>query len=122
MQAQRGRLDLIANLIPVRSGSTTRPALRAAPMASAQLASVLTQLADEQVGPLATVRGLVEHTAHRVTRPPGAASSDTAHRLELIARRLHSIQQDLDTTAAHLLQPRVANVPPAIRHTAHRSP
>ncbi|MFE9725953.1 relaxase/mobilization nuclease [Streptomyces sp. NPDC005794] len=153
VQAQPGRLDLIANLIhidgtwrappadvlrrlthearrieedlhliPVRSGSATRPALRAAPTASAQLASVLTQLADEQAGPLATVRGLVEHTAHRVTRQPGAASSDTAHRLELIARRLHAIQQALDTTAAHLLQPRVANVPLSTRHTAHRSP
>ncbi|WP_435532594.1 hypothetical protein [Streptomyces violaceusniger] len=88
----------------------------------AQLARVLTQLADEQDGPLATVRGLVEHTAHRIARQPGVAGTDTAHRLELIARRLHAIQQDLDTTAGHLLQPQVAAVPPAARHTAHRSP
>jgi hypothetical protein len=153
VQAQPGRLDLIANLIhldgswhapptdilrrlsdearrieqdlhliPVRSGPAARPALRTAPTASAQLASVLTQLADEQAGPLATVRGLVEHTAHRIARQPGAARADTAHRLELIARRLHAIQQDLDTTAAHLVQPPIAAAPPAARHTAHRSP
>ncbi|MHA5052083.1 hypothetical protein [Streptomyces sp. SD15] len=153
VQAQPGRLDLIANpihldgawhappadilrrlsdearridqdlhLISVRTGPAARPAIRPAPTASAQLASVLTQLADEQVGPLATVRGLVEHTAHRIARQPGAAGTDTAHRLELIARRLHAIQQDLDSTAAHLVQPWVAAVPPAARHTAHRSP
>jgi hypothetical protein len=153
VQAQPGRLDLIANLIhldgawhapptdilrrladearrieqdlrliPVHSGPTARPALRTAPTASAQLASVLTQLADEQTGPLAAVRGLVEHTAHRIARQPGAAGTGTAHRLELIARRLHAIQQDLDTTAAHLAQPRAAAAPPAARHTAHRSP
>ncbi|WP_329159933.1 relaxase/mobilization nuclease [Streptomyces sp. NBC_01717] len=153
VQAQSGRLDLIANLIhldgawhapptdilrrlsdearrieqdlhliPVRTGTTARPAIRTAPTASAQLASLLTQLADEQAGPLATVRGLVEHTAHRIARQPGAASTDAAHRLELIARRLHAIQQDLDSTAARLVQPRVAAVPPATRHTAHRSP
>lgn len=153
VQAQPGRLDVIANLIhldgawhtppadilrrlsdearrieqdlrliPVRTSPTAGLSVRPAPTASAQLASVLTQLADEQVGPLATVRGLVEHTAHRIARQPGAAGTDTAHRLELIARRLHAIQQDLDNTAAHLVQPRVAAVPPAARYTAHRSP
>ncbi|MEV4449524.1 hypothetical protein [Streptomyces mirabilis] len=144
VQAQPGRLDLIANLIhldgawhapprdilrrladearrieqdlhliPVRSGPTARAALRTAPTASAQLASVLTQLADEQAGPLATVRGLVEHTAHQIARQLGASGTDTAHRLELIARRLHAMQQDLDTTAAHLVPPRIATVPAA---------
>ncbi|GHG02895.1 hypothetical protein GCM10018777_12370 [Streptomyces albogriseolus] len=153
VQAQPGRLDLIANLIhldgawhappadilrrlsdearhieqdlhliPVRTGPTAGLSIRPAPTASAQLASVLTQLADEQAGPLATVRGLVEHTAHRIARQPGAAGTDTAHRLELIARRLHAIQQDLDSTAAQLVQLRVAAVPPAARRTAHRSP
>ncbi|MEU9387353.1 relaxase/mobilization nuclease, partial [Streptomyces sp. NPDC048279] len=78
--------------------------------------------AEEQAGPLATVRGLVEHAAHRIARQPGAAGTDTAHRLELVARRLHAIQQDLDSIAAHMVQPRVAAVPPAARHTAHRSP
>ncbi|WP_405814377.1 relaxase/mobilization nuclease [Streptomyces sp. NBC_01390] len=153
VQAQPGRLDVIANLIhldgawhtppadilrrlsdearrieqdlrliSVRTGPTAGLSVRPAPTASAQLASVLTQLADEQVGPLATVRGLVEHTAHRIARQPGAAGTDTAHRLELIARRLHAIQQDLDSTAAHLVQPSIAAVPPAARYTAHRSP
>ncbi|MFD5478589.1 relaxase/mobilization nuclease [Streptomyces hawaiiensis] len=153
VQAQPGRLDLIANLIrldgawrtpsadilrrlaeearrieqdlnliPARTGPTTRSAVRTAPTASAQFASVLTQLADEQAGPLATVRGLVEHTAHRIARQPGAACTDTAHRLELIARRLYAIQQDLDTTAAHLVQARVAAAPATARNTAHRSP
>ncbi|MGW5442777.1 hypothetical protein [Streptomyces asiaticus] len=99
-----------------------RSAIPMAPTASAQLACVLTQLADGQAGPLAAVRGLVEHTAHRIARQPGAVGTDTAHRLELVARRLHAIQQELDSTAAHLVQPRVAAVPRAARHTAHRSP
>ncbi|MFC8708870.1 MULTISPECIES: hypothetical protein [unclassified Streptomyces] len=75
------------------------------PAASAPLADVLVRLADEQHGPLAAVRGLVEHSAHWTARRPGAASADTAHRLELIARRLHAVQQDLDATAARLVQP-----------------
>ncbi|MFC7841593.1 relaxase/mobilization nuclease [Streptomyces sp. NPDC057382] len=153
VQAQSGRLDLIANLIhldgawhappadrlrrlaqearrteqdlhliPARSDPPSRPAVRAALMASAQLATILTQLADEQAGPLAAVRGLVEHTSHRIARQPGAASTDTAHRLELIARRLYAIQQDLDTTANRLAQPRAVPAPDAVRHNAHRSP
>ncbi|MFF5273818.1 relaxase/mobilization nuclease [Streptomyces sp. NPDC000133] len=153
VQAQPGRLDLIANqihldgawhasptdilrrlsdesrrierdlnLFRVHTRPTTRPAIRTAATASTQLASVLTQLADEQAGPLATVRGLVEHTAYRVARQPGTAGTETAHRLELIARRLHAIQQDLDTTAAHMVQPRIAAAPPTARRTTHRSP
>ncbi|WP_055469717.1 hypothetical protein [Streptomyces ardesiacus] len=113
-QARRIEQDL--GLIPARP--TTQPT---APTASGQLASVLTQLADEQTGPLATVRGLVEHTAYRIARQPGAAGTDTAHRLELIARRLHAIQQDLDATAAHLVQSRAVAAPAAARRTAHRS-
>ncbi|WP_342789588.1 hypothetical protein [Streptomyces hawaiiensis] len=65
---------------------------------------------------------MVEHTAHRIARQPGAAGTDTAHRLELIARRLYAIQEDLDTTAAHLVQARVAAAPATARNTAHRSP
>lgn len=153
VQAQPGRLDLIANLIhldgawhtppadklrrlaqearrieqdlhliPVRSDPPSRPAVRAALTASAQLATILRQLADEQAGPLASVRGLVEHTSHRIARQPGAAGTDTAHRLELIARRLYAIQQDLDTTANRLVQPRAVPAPDAVRHNAHRSP
>ncbi|KUM99911.1 hypothetical protein AQI95_35940 [Streptomyces yokosukanensis] len=135
------------------------------PTGPAQLAALLTQLADEHSGPLATVRGLIEHTAHRVARQPGTrpaaaraqdrpkqeavmtrshdndhdapdaedyepnppydlpvgvsswgewqgAGPDTAHRLELIARRLHGIQQDLDTTAARM-NPLPRPTPPA---------
>ncbi|MFD4954061.1 relaxase/mobilization nuclease [Streptomyces sp. NPDC058451] len=115
------RIEQDLHLIPVRTGATPRPAIRTVPTAVAQLASILMQLADEQAGPLAAVRGLVEHTAYRIARQPGAAGTDTAHRLELIALRLHAIQQDLDTTAAHLVQPR-ATAPAAVRHTAHRSP
>ncbi|MCX4766026.1 relaxase/mobilization nuclease [Streptomyces sp. NBC_01275] len=153
VQAQPGRLDLIANLIhldgawhappadklrrlaqearrieqdlhliPVRSDPPSRPAVRAALTASAQLATILTQLADEQAGPLAAVRGLVEHTSHRIARQPGAADTDTAHRLELIARRLYAIQQDLATTANRLVQSRAVPAPDAVRHNAHRSP
>ncbi|MFF3976530.1 relaxase/mobilization nuclease [Streptomyces sp. NPDC001828] len=122
LSAEARRIEQDLNLFRVRTETTARPAIRTAPTASAQLASVLTQLADEQAGPLAAVRGLVEHTAHRIARQPGSAGTDTAHRLELIARRLHAIQQDLDTTATHMAQPRVAAVPPAARHTAHRSP
>ncbi|MFD5256841.1 relaxase/mobilization nuclease [Streptomyces bobili] len=119
-EARRIEQDL--HLIPVRTGPAARPSIRTEPTASAQLASVLTQLADEQAGPLATVRGLVEHTAHRIPRQPGAAGTDTAHRLELITRRLHAIQQDLDSTAAQLVQLRVAAVLPAARYTTRRSP
>ncbi|MFI7351993.1 relaxase/mobilization nuclease [Streptomyces sp. NPDC049936] len=107
------------NLIPVRTG---RSAIPAAPTGSAQLARVLTQLAEEQAGPLAAVRSLIEHTAHRLERQPGPAGVEAAHGLELIARRLHAIQQDLDTTAARLVQPRTAALPPPARRSAHRSP
>lgn len=135
VQAQPGRLDLIANLIRLDGAWQPQPAdlpqrladearriehdlrltrvpvapqqsatVRAAPTAAAQFAAVLTQLADEQDGPLAAVRALVEHTAHRIARQPGAERPGTAHRLEWIARRLYGIQQDLDATATTLRQ------------------
>ncbi|MFE5077653.1 relaxase/mobilization nuclease [Streptomyces halstedii] len=120
-EARRIEQDL--HLIsPVRTGPTTRPALRMAPTASAQLASVLTQLADEQAGPLAAVRGLIEHTAHRFARQSEAVGTDTAHRLELLARRLLALQQDLHTTAAQMARARIAAVPPSPPRSAHRSP
>ncbi|MGW5120264.1 relaxase/mobilization nuclease [Streptomyces noursei] len=155
VQAQPQRLDLIANLIRLDGtwhaqpfnlaqrlvkearrietdlvltpvlGTGERQAVRAVPTASTQLAAVLSQLADEQSGPLATVRGLVEHTAHRLARQPDGTSQATAHRLELVARRIHHIQQDLHTTAAHLPEathPRVASTPPAVRNAARRAP
>ncbi|WP_217201518.1 relaxase/mobilization nuclease [Streptomyces buecherae] len=116
-EARRIEQDL--HLIPVRAGTTPRPAV---PTASAAFASVLTRLADEHVGPLSTVRGLVEHTAYRMARQPDVAATDTAHRLELIARRLHDIQRDLDTVAVRLSVPRGAAVPPVVHHTAYRTP
>lgn len=154
VQAQPQRLDLIANLIRLDGTWNTQPfdlaqrlvkearrietdllltpvlgtgerqAVRAVPSASAQLAAILSQLADEQSGPLATVRGLVEHTAHRLARQPGDTSQPTAHRLELVARRIHHIQQDLHTTAAHLPEtapPRVASTPSPVRNSARRA-
>ncbi len=150
VRAQPGRLDLIANLIrldgawqappadlllrladearriewnlhliPVRTELAMDPTPTA--MATAQLASVLLPLADEKSGPLATLRSLIEHTAHLMIRQPGAVSADTAHSLEAIARHFHGLGQDLDSIAAHLLQPRGAGTPTAAQDTAHRS-
>ncbi|MFD4257625.1 hypothetical protein ACFWR9_08330 [Streptomyces sp. NPDC058534] len=142
VQAQPGRIDLLANLIrgdgtwtahrsnptrlaaesrrleaelglisPSAGGPDTQQDARfaqrarppwAAPDATAQLAGLLRQLADEDAGPLSTVRGLVEHAAHRLDRLPGAHGPDRAHQLELIARRLHGIQQDLGSLASTL--------------------
>ncbi|MEU2222687.1 hypothetical protein [Streptomyces sp. NPDC018347] len=65
--------------------------------------------------------GLDYYTHNDEHRQPGAACRDTAHRLELIARRLHMIQQDLDTTAARLVRPQAAAAPAAPRRPAHRS-
>ncbi|MFJ8669707.1 hypothetical protein [Streptomyces sp. NPDC093600] len=118
-EARRVEEDL--GLIAVRTASAARGVSRPVPAVSSQLASVVAQLADEQAGPLATVRGLVEHTAHRIACLPGAAGVDAAHRLELIAHRLHGIQQDLDTTAADLVRPRVATTPSAARPPVHRA-
>lgn len=165
MQAQTGRLDLIANLIrpddtwtpqphrlaqllsnecrrieadlgliTPRTGpdpaQTARFAARhtagqdepsvGSVEATAQLGQLLKRLADENTGPLATVRGLVEHTAHRLDRLPHAYGPATGHQLELIARRLHGLQQDLDATAATLptstrTPPPVAQLPAADR-------
>ncbi|WP_330347808.1 hypothetical protein [Streptomyces sp. NBC_00582] len=67
--------------------------------AAAQLAQLLHQLADEATGPLATVRGLVEHAAHRLGALPDAYGPVSEHQLDWIARRLLSIQQDLGAVA-----------------------
>ncbi|AVH55684.1 MULTISPECIES: hypothetical protein [Streptomyces] len=85
-----------------RSTASANDASPGAADATTQLAGLLRQLSDENTGPLATVRGLVEHTAHRLDHLPHAYGPAAAHQLELIARRLHSIQQDLDATAAAL--------------------
>ncbi|MET9955452.1 hypothetical protein ABZ135_28450 [Streptomyces sp. NPDC006339] len=79
---------------------------------------MLAQLADEQAGALAMVRKLVEHVAYLIASQPGR---DTAHRLELIARRLHAIQQDLDATADHLVQPRAATSPCTVQRPVQRT-
>ncbi|NEB09777.1 hypothetical protein G3I32_13040 [Streptomyces coelicoflavus] len=144
VQAQPGRLDLLANLIRAdgawtqqrpllktlivesrrieaelgliapRTGPDPQQAVQQARFAgrstlqanaidvTTQLADLLRQLADERTGPLSTVRGLVEHSAQRLDRLPDAHGPGSAHQLELIARRLHGIQQDLNAMAGAL--------------------
>ncbi|MFJ8978766.1 hypothetical protein [Streptomyces sp. NPDC102282] len=112
LAAESRRIETELDLISPRTGgpdpdSAARFARRAIPQAdvadaTTQLAELLGQLADENTGPLSTVRGLVEHAAHRLDRLPHAHAQGSAHQLELIARRLHGIQQDLDATAAAL--------------------
>ncbi|MFE1836496.1 hypothetical protein [Streptomyces sviceus] len=139
VQAQPGRLDLIANLIRPDDTWTALPrrlpALLAAESrrieaelglisprtdpdlhqaayearfagrtrqagtadATSQLGRLLRQLADERTGPLSTVRGLIEHAAHRLEGLPDAYGPASAHQLELIARRLYGIQQSLES-------------------------
>ncbi|OKI09419.1 relaxase/mobilization nuclease [Streptomyces sp. CB02923] len=123
-EARRIEADL--HLTPAPAVAPQRGSQRAVPSASVQFAAVLAQLADEQGGPLATVRGLVEHTAHRLADQPGAAGSETAHGVELIARRLYGIQHDLHTTATRLAPPTRSHTavptPPAAAAAARRSP
>ncbi|MDO0936424.1 hypothetical protein QQY66_33750 [Streptomyces sp. DG2A-72] len=154
VQAQPRRLDLIANLIRADGTWTTQPDLHRRLMtecqrletdlgllqpfhapppphatavgATAQLAQLLHQLADEATGPLATVRTLVEHAAHRLGPLPHAYGPASEHQLEWIARRLHGIQQDLNAVAADLSaashQTVGAPVRPVPRPTAASAP
>ncbi|GAA4781940.1 relaxase/mobilization nuclease [Streptomyces ziwulingensis] len=132
VRAQPGRLDLIANLIHLDGAWHTPAAVELIAHEARRIEQDLrliparshaaSQPADEQTGPLAAVRGLVEHTAHRIARQPGAAGTEAALRLELIARRLHAIQQDLDTIATLLAQPRPVPAPATVRRDTHRSP
>ncbi|MCZ0974332.1 hypothetical protein O1L55_29990 [Streptomyces albulus] len=94
-----------AQPVPALTRATGHPTAHSAEElvgATAQLAELLHQLADEATGPVATVRGLVEHAAYRLDRLPHTYGPAAGHQLELIARRLHSIQQDLEATAAAL--------------------
>ncbi|MFI1013111.1 hypothetical protein [Streptomyces sp. NPDC020965] len=70
--------------------------------AEVQIGLVLRQLADERSGPIAVVRGFVEHAALRLAGIPGTYGSEAGQRLELTARRLHALQRDLDVTASTL--------------------
>jgi hypothetical protein len=156
VQAQPGRLDLIANLIrpddawqrpqsvallthecrrieqdfgliaPV-TGTDPAPAAHSAAVHSrnsaasaedaAQLSHLLRRLADEDTSQLASIRGLIEHAAHRLDDFPHTWSPETGHRLEWIARRLHGIQEDCRSIAHTLTSgpaatPRHATAPP----------
>ncbi|WP_234333647.1 hypothetical protein [Streptomyces viridochromogenes] len=116
LNGESRRIEAELGLLSLRPGPATGQTARFAdrsvaqavgPSAGAadavtQLSGLLRQLADEHTGPLSTVRGLVEHAAQRLDRLPAAYGPASAHQLELIARRLHGIQQDLDATAAAL--------------------
>ncbi|MFJ4800816.1 relaxase/mobilization nuclease [Streptomyces murinus] len=155
VQARPGRLDLIASLVRFDGTWQQEPAglagrlatearrierdLRlvspptalggsgghAATRVADQLAAVLAQLADERSGPLAAVRTLVEHTACRAAIQSGIGPA-AAHDLELIAQRLHRIQQDLDEAAlrltAPLQTPTATPAPRAWGRTSRNSP
>ncbi|MFI7102747.1 relaxase/mobilization nuclease [Streptomyces sp. NPDC050161] len=83
------------------------------PDATQQVAQLLVQLADEHGGPLATARGFVEHAAQRLAGLSQPYGPDAGHRLQWAARRLHGIQQDLDSTATALLEQGRPSTPPA---------
>ncbi|MFE5934215.1 relaxase/mobilization nuclease [Streptomyces sp. NPDC056470] len=162
VQAQPGRLDLLANLIradgtwttlrraadmsaecrrvesdlglrssapgpgPGRTVGSHLPAPGLAPSISpaTQLAGLLSELADEAAGPLATVRGLVEYAARRLGSLPQAHGPDSGRTLELVAVRLHDVQTDLDVIATRLHRSRqhgpATHLPAASSTTAMR--
>ncbi|MFD5583266.1 hypothetical protein [Streptomyces sp. NPDC057413] len=124
LASEARRIEQDLRLTTVTSASDDRQVARVVPTASAQLATVLAQLTDERSGPLATVRGLIEHTAYRASLQP-CTGPDTAHELELIARRIYGIQQDLDDTAALTTRSKrstAAQVVPAARACVRHSP
>ncbi|MFI0776179.1 relaxase/mobilization nuclease [Streptomyces sp. NPDC021212] len=116
---EASRIEQDLRLVPGPAAREQHVSARAVTTSSAQLATALSQLADERTGPLTTMRSLVEHTARRIAHQPGPADAYVAYRLELVARHLHDIQQDLDMAAGHLeipAPPRVAApAPPAAR-------
>ncbi|WP_266506821.1 relaxase/mobilization nuclease [Streptomyces uncialis] len=159
VQAQPGRLDLLASLIRLDGAWQNQPSQLPRHLAAearrieadlglrtphrpdepdadarvnvadagAHIGLVLRQPADETNGPLAMVRGFVEHSAHRLAELPRGYGPEAGQRLEWTARRLHALQQDLDVTAAALTRadrsaPRSSGSaarPPAAR--VHRS-
>ncbi|MET9013901.1 hypothetical protein ABZX74_23715 [Streptomyces olivaceoviridis] len=125
LASEARRIEQDLRVTTVTSASDDRQVARVVPTASSQLATVLAQLTDERSGPLATVRGLIEHTAYRASLQPWTGP-DTAHELELIARRIDRIQQDPDDTAARLTtrskRSTAAQVVPAARACARHSP
>ncbi|MDX3532353.1 hypothetical protein P1P75_39680 [Streptomyces sp. ID05-39B] len=125
LASEARRIEQDLRLTTITSASDDRQVAGAVPTASAQLATVLAQLADERSGPLATVRGLIEHAAYRASLQP-CTGPDTAHQLELIARRIYGTQQDLDDVAARLTtrskRSTAAPVVPAARACAGQSP
>ncbi|WP_157878925.1 hypothetical protein [Streptomyces sp. CT34] len=72
------------------------------PSVAAHIATTMCALANEDKGPIAGVRALVEQAARRLEELPHAYGPDAAQHLEWIARRLHGVQQDLETVAAAL--------------------
>ncbi|AQU64895.1 hypothetical protein [Streptomyces niveus] len=97
---------------------------------SAQIGRLLGQITEETTGPLATVRGLIEHAAHRLGSLPDSSSVEAGYRLEWAARRLFALQQDLDHMASTLREParRTGTMPvkpaepvPARAPAAHRT-
>ncbi|RSO21541.1 hypothetical protein DMH15_35185 [Streptomyces sp. WAC 06725] len=67
-----------------------------------QLARRITSLIDEQRGLLAPVRRCVEQAAHQAEGHPDAWLREAGHRLEWAARRLHTLQQDLEAATGVL--------------------
>ncbi|MGW2594888.1 relaxase/mobilization nuclease [Streptomyces sp. NPDC001515] len=114
------RLERDLRLVPASARTAQDQTRRTVSSASTRLGNTLVLLADEQGGPLATVRRIVEHTAHQLAQQP--ANPGAAHRLELIGRRIHSIQQDLDGTVAHLTQPPAAPSSAGLRRPNRRTP
>ncbi|MFC0844740.1 relaxase/mobilization nuclease [Streptomyces noboritoensis] len=124
VQAQPGRLDVIANLIH-SDGTWTTPPRRLAHLldtearrmeadfalhprdqhpgpATEPAAAILARLAAEQDGPMAGVRRLIEHAAWQTAALPGAEAAQAGQDLTWAARRLLHLQQDLAAIATRL--------------------
>ncbi|MFD9793345.1 relaxase/mobilization nuclease [Streptomyces sp. NPDC059070] len=124
VQAQPGRLDVIANLIRT-DGTWTNPPRRLAQLLDSEarrmeadfalhprdqhlghstepVAVILARLAGEQDGPMAGVRRLIEHAAWQTAALPGAEAAQAGQDLTWAARRLLHLQQDLAAIATRL--------------------